>query len=238
LCGTRVIKGSSEYDPSQTTITVPNSPPTNITNTSLLLNYTNAGIIDGTMDNVLETVGNAQVSTSVVKYGSGSMFFDGTGDWLIAPSSQNFNMGTGSWTVECWAYPSSTAARGLFQITTGHLNSVSTGIGVGISSNTGFPWRVYHGTTATDTTTNVTTGSWQHIAFVRNGAAINLYLNGVSIYSATDSSDLSSYTFLTVGAWFSSSFPWLGYIDDLRITKGVARYLSNFTPPQVALPRQ
>jgi hypothetical protein len=166
------------------------------------------------------------------------MYFDGTGDWLIAPSSQNFNMGTGNWTVECWVYPSSTATRGLFQITTGHLNSVATGIGVGVSAATGNPWRVYHGTTATDTSTNVTTGSWQHIAFVRNGSAINLYLNGTSIYSATDSSDLSSYTFLTVGAWFSSSFPWLGYIDDFRITKGYARYTANFTAPTTAFPLQ
>jgi hypothetical protein len=238
LCGTRVIKGSSEYDPSQTTITVPNSPPTNITNTSLLLNYTNAGITDATAKNDLETVGNAQISTAQSKFGGSSMYFDGTGDWLIAPSSQNFNMGTGNWTVECWVYPSSTATRGLFQITTGHLNSVATGIGVGVSAATGNPWRVYHGTTATDTSTNVTTGSWQHIAFVRNGSAINLYLNGTSIYSATDSSDLSSYTFLTVGAWFSSSFPWLGYIDDFRITKGYARYTANFTAPTTAFPLQ
>jgi hypothetical protein len=247
----RLVNGSipTTYQTSSTTsgttiFTPPSAPLTTSSqgatsgNVTLLTNFTNAGIIDGTMDNVLETVGNAQVSTSVVKYGSGSLAFDGTGDWLVFPSSQNFNMGTGNWTVECWALASTNAARGIFQITTGTLNSVSTGIGVGISSSTGFPWRVYHGTTATDTTTNATIGSWQHLAFVRNNGNVQLYLNGTSIYSATDTSDLSSYTFLTVGAWFSSSFPWLGYIDDFRITKGVARYLSNFLPPQVALPRQ
>jgi hypothetical protein len=253
IANVRMVKGTAVYTGNFTPPIAPvttsgpassYSSTTNVntsftsTNTSLLTQFTNAGIIDGTMDNVLETVGNAQVSTSVVKYGSGSLAFDGTGDWLVFPSSQNFNMGTGNWTVECWALASTNAARGVFQITTGTLNSVSTGIGVGISSNTGFPWRVYHGTTATDTTTNATIGSWQHLAFVRNNGNVQLYLNGTSIYSATDTSDLSSYTFLTVGAWFSSSFPWLGYIDDFRITKGVARYISNFTPPQVALPRQ
>jgi hypothetical protein len=224
----RVVKGTAVYTAG---FTPPTAPLTAITNTSLLLNFTNAGITDATSKNVLETVGNAQISTTQSKFGGSSMYFDGTGDWLLAPSSQNFNMGTGNWTVECWVYPSSTATRGLFQITTGHLNSVATGIGLGVSTNTGNPWRVYHGTTATDTSTNITTGSWQHIAFVRNGSAINLYLDGTSIYSATDSSDLSSYTFLTVGAWYSSSFPWLGYIDDLRITKGYARYTANFTAP-------
>jgi hypothetical protein len=190
------------------------------------------------MKNNLETVGNAQVSTSVVKYGTGSMAFDGSGDWCLVPSSQNFNMGTGDWTVECWAYASVSTARGLFQITTGFLNSTSTGIGVGISSSTGNPWRVYHGTTAADTTSNATIGVWNHVAFVRFNGAVRLYINGASVYSATDTSNLSTYTFLTVGAWFDSNFPWNGYIDDLRVTKGIARYTANFTPPTVALPRQ
>jgi hypothetical protein len=77
MSGFRVIKGSGV-----TSVTVPTAPPTAITNTQLLLNFTNAGIIDGTMDNVLETVGNAQISTSVVKYGSGSLAFDGSSDSL------------------------------------------------------------------------------------------------------------------------------------------------------------
>jgi hypothetical protein len=55
---------------------------TAITNTSLLLLAPNAGIFDNTGKNNLETVGNAQIDTSVKKYGTGSMEFDGTGDYL------------------------------------------------------------------------------------------------------------------------------------------------------------
>jgi hypothetical protein len=238
MSNVRLVKGTAVYDPTLTTLTVPTAPLTAITNTSLLCNFTNAGIVDGTMKNNMETVGNAQVNTSIVKYGTGSMAFDGTGDWCLVPSSQNFNMGTGDWTVECWALASTNTARGVFQITTGYLNSVSTGIGVGISSTAGNPWRVYHGTTAADTTSNATIGVWNHVAFVRFNGAVRLYINGASVYSATDTSNLSTYTFLTVGAWFDSTFPWNGYIDDLRITKGIARYTANFTPPTVALPRQ
>lgn len=225
-CDLRIRKGSAI-----TSSTVPTAPLTAITNTSLLTNFTNAGIIDNAMMNDLETVGNAQISTTQSKFGGSSMYFDGTGDWLLVPSSQNFNMGTGDWTVECWAYASANTARGLFQITTGHLNATATGIGIGVSTNSGNPWRVYHGTTATDTGTNIVTSTWIHVAFVRSGSSVKLYLDGTSVYTATDSSNLSSYTFLTIGAWYDSNYPWNGYIDDLRITKGVARYTANFTAP-------
>ena len=78
----RIVKGTAVYDPSQSTITVPTAPLTAITNTSLLLNFTNAGIYDATSKNDLETVGNAQISTAQSKWGGSSMAFDGTGDYL------------------------------------------------------------------------------------------------------------------------------------------------------------
>ena len=229
----RMVNGTALYT---SDFTPPTAPLTPTIGTSLLTNFTNASILDATGRNVIETVGNAQVDTTTVKYGTGAMEFDGTGDWLLIPATEQMAMGTGDFTAECWFNATSSSARGLFHITTGHLNSQATGIGLGASTTAGNPWRVYHGTTATDTSSNLVTGSWQHIAIVRNGTAINVYLNGTSIYSATDSSDLSSYTYLTVGAWYSSAYPWLGYIDDLRITKGIARYTANFTPPTAELP--
>jgi hypothetical protein len=98
ISNARIIKGTAVYDPTQTTLTVPTAPFTNITNTSLLTNFTNAGIFDNAMKNDLETVGNAQISTSVVKYGTGSMAFDGTGDYLhIRNTALSTVFGTGKW---------------------------------------------------------------------------------------------------------------------------------------------
>jgi hypothetical protein len=71
----RVVKGTAVYTAS---FTPPTTPLTAITNTSLLLNYTNAAIFDNSGMGNLETVGNAQIDTSVVKYGTSSMYFDGT----------------------------------------------------------------------------------------------------------------------------------------------------------------
>jgi hypothetical protein len=73
-------------------------------NTSLLLNYTNAGIYDNAMMNDLETVSNAQVSTSVVKFGTGSMSFNGSSSYLQGPVNPSYAFSTGNFTVEFWAY--------------------------------------------------------------------------------------------------------------------------------------
>ena len=235
MADVRIVKGSGV-----TSVTVPTAPLTNITNTSLLTNFTNAGIIDGTMDNVIETVGNAQVSTSVVKYGSGSIAFDGTGDNLIFPATQNFNIFAGDLTIEFWAYFNSVAS-------TPHI------IQIGESSN--FRASLYlnsstirFGTTFSGTGADritggtVAAGQWYHIALTKSGSTFTLWLNGVSQGTSTTTAYPSGPNqIFCVGFqnFGGASGDYLnGYIDDLRITKGVARYLSNFTPPQVALPRQ
>jgi hypothetical protein len=245
LCGTRVIKGSSEYDPSQTTITVPNSPPTNITNTSLLLNYTNAGIIDGTMDNVLETVGNAQVSTSVVKYGSGSMFFDGNGDYLTAPNAGGrFDFGLGDFTIEFWMYaPSGVLSFGDTIISKGPPGTVDftswTIQGSGTGGNIDFmgPFSTIYATT----TSTPWTSGWVHVAMCRAGSNTRCFVNGLQVgstYTTLQNFEPGNPLIVGSGYFDPAGRSYNGYLDDVRITKGVARYITNFTPPQVALPRQ
>lgn len=98
----RVVKGTAVYDPTQTSITVPTAPLTNISNTSLLLNFTNAAIIDNTAKNVLETVGSAQISTTQSKFGGASLYFDGTGDYLKYLGTVTAGFGSGNFTIEFW----------------------------------------------------------------------------------------------------------------------------------------
>jgi hypothetical protein len=230
----RFVSGTCLY-PSGTLFTPPTAPLTAIANTQLLTNFTNAGIIDGTMENVLETVGNAQVSTSVVKYGSGSIAFDGTGDNLQFPSSQNFAFNQGEFTIEFWFFcnaASSTAA--LFDL----RNPDTSNIGFDIFTASS---KVNWGTSATVYTSSTTTlvnGVWYHLAAVRGGTTMRLYINGIlegTPFTVTSSQNFTNSS-LRIG--FGANGYFNGYIDDLRITKGVARYISNFTPPQVALPRQ
>lgn len=221
---------------------IPTAPATAISGTSLLLNFTNAGILDNASANDLETVGNAQISTSIVKYGTGSMAFDGTGDWLIIPYSQNFNFGTGDFTVECWA-----------NITYVQYTAIITSTNTSISTNN---WLLGYSNTAYQMAFGIDSGGtaivgadytpyvniWTHIAASRSGTTLRLFFNGVQVASATNSTSFTgdSANPVSIGKRYtnSTSYPINGYIDDLRITKGVARYTSNFTPPIARMPNQ
>jgi hypothetical protein len=237
----RILKGTAQYT---ATFTPPTSPLTAITNTSLLLNFTNASIIDSTAKNDLETVGDAQVSTSVKKFGTGSLKFDGTGDYLKAPNNSNFQMGSGSFTIEMWLYTPSlpSAYKRVFGTTAPTISAATDeGINLEITNTNKMSGTCVVGSTyysVTDTT-DIPTSTWTHWALVRNGSTLTLYRDGTSV-STTSISGTSNWstTFdAYVGRWVGSSArDYNGYIDDLRITKGVARYTSNFTPPSAQLP--
>jgi len=243
----RLVNGSipTTYQTSSTTsgttiFTPPSAPLTTSSqgatsgNVTLLTNFTNGGIIDGTMDNVLETVGNAQVSTSVVKYGSGSLAFDGTGDWLLMPHTVDQFLSTGVFTIEMWVYRNASGTYGLVGKGTG-----TTGWLVSLNSSNQVVF-TYASSTITSTNT-IAASIWAHIAVVRESINTNqtkIYINGVNDGTGTVTTDFNQTNSVYVGADRTGGSAFNGYLDDLRITKGVARYLSNFTPPQVALPRQ
>jgi hypothetical protein len=238
ISNARAIIGSGGYNAASATITVPTAPLTAITNTQLLLNFTNAGIIDNAMMNDLETVGNAQISTAQSKFGGSSMLFDETGDYLTVPVSTNMSLGTGDFTIECWVRFAVTPVgngQGIYQLSNGYLNSQVRGPGLGAENSTG-EWTIYHGTTFTQSTGNVPAiNTWYHTAIVRSSGTTKLYVDGTSIISVADTTNYTDQYFV-IGGWFSTGFLFNGYIDDLRITKGVARYTATFTPPAAAFP--
>ena len=211
--------------------TPPTTPPTAIANTQLLLNMTNAGIYDGAMDNVLETVGNTQVSTSIAKYGSGSIQFDGTGDWILMPQSPTLTAGSGNFTYELWLFP---VANNNCIFDTRTVNNTTTGFTLLLNSSNLLS--IYTNGTIFNCTVPVTLSAWQHVAVVRSNGILYVYLNGVSIGSAAFTNDLTDKT-LRIGSYVGDSGPFTGFIDDFRFSK-IARYFTTFTPPQQALPRQ
>jgi hypothetical protein len=186
----RVVKGTAVYTAA---FTPPTAPLTAITNTSLLLNLTNAGILDNAMMNDLETVGNAQISTSVKKYGTGSMYFDGTGDNLSALPSAGA-LGSGDWTVEFWWQWIS--ATGDYQTV------VSKGIVGGTPANGSWSfgpyqqanniWFAYYNSGFTDVSAVATLndGAWHHMAASRQGTSLRLFADGVLKVTATLPSNL------------------------------------------------
>jgi hypothetical protein len=232
----RIVSGTAIYDPTQTTIAVPTAPLTAIINTSLLCNFTNAGIYDGTGRNVLETVGDAQVDTAVKKYGTGSMQFDGTGDYLDFASNQNLAFGTGNFTVEFWINKGAGDTEVLMDFRTS--TNASDGLVLVIYNGLKLTYFTNSADQAQDPTALVQ-DTWIHYAIARDSGTTRLFRDGTLV--ATKTSDTFNFTNpnLRVGERLASTgLPFNGYIDDLRITKGVARYTANFTPPAAVLPKQ
>jgi hypothetical protein len=231
----RVVKGTDVYGVGNTSITVPTAPLTAITNTSLLLNFTNAGVLDATAKNDLETVGNAQISTAQSKWGGASIAFDGAGDWLLGPDNTNLQLGSGDFTIEGWVYLNATGvAYGLAS-----KGAASTGWSVNVTS--GNKLQFSYTATALTGATSLASGTWYHFAVVRNGSGtgnLRVYLNGTadatSAGAVTD--NFNQTNVLYTGADRVGGSALNGYIDDIRITKGVARYTANFTAPTAAFP--
>ena len=215
--------------------TPPTAPLTNITNTQLLINATNAGIYDNAMISNFETVGNAQISTSVKKYGTGSMYFDGSGDWAIALDNVTQQLTTGNFTIEGWVYLNAIGvAYGIIS-----KGTASTGWSVNITSGN----KLQFSYTASNLTaaTSLAASTWYHFSVVRSGTAtgnVKIYLNGV--LDATSGSaitdNFNQTNAMYIGADRVGAASLNGYLDDVRITKGYARYTANFTPPTAALP--
>lgn len=242
ISGFRYLKGTALYT---STFSPPTAPPAAITNTKTLLNFTNAGIYDGTMKNVFETVGNAQVSTAVVKYGSGSLYFDGSGDYIrnVAASVTFLQWWRGEYTLEYWIYPLAfTQGGNTDPVIIGDMSPTASNNfwSFGPITNGTVRWYYFNGSAQNITTTQtIPLGQWTHLAMVQRQGVVYIYINGVlatsSAYSGTPQAGVDGTNYLNIGSANNASFN--GYLDDVRITLA-ARYTRNFTPPQVALPRQ
>lgn len=232
ISNSRLIKGTALYTAN---FTPPTAPLTAITNTSLLLNFTNAGIFDNAAKNDLETVGNAQISTSVKKYGTGSMSFDGTGDWLTAPDNVNLQLGTGKFTIEGWVYLNAIGtARGFVS-----KGTSTTGWSLGVNALNQVVFN--YASSTINSTGLLAVSTWYFVTVVREGTGSNqtkIYINGTNDGTGTVSTNFNQTNIMYVGADRVAGSPMNGYIDDLRITKGIARYTSNFTAPTQAFPNQ
>jgi hypothetical protein len=240
ISNVRIVKGTAVYT---SAFTPPTAPVTAIANTQLLLNYTNGGITDAAAKNVLETVGGAAISTAQSKFGGSSMAFDGTGDYLIFPSAQtqNFVYGTGNFTIEFWFYMSALAGSGNYYVLYDGRPSSTTGAYVNLAINNATPESYVNGATVISGSA-LSANTWYHFAYARSGSSTKMFINGSQVGSTyTDTTNYingADRPVIGTGGFTVGQYNFNGYIDDLRITKGYARYTANFTPPTQAFPTQ
>jgi hypothetical protein len=238
ISGLKYTNGTAE------SISVPTEPPTSTTNVVLLLNFTNAGIYDATSKNDLETVGNAQISTTQSKWGGSSMAFDGTGDYLKGnQATTDLYTFAGDFTLETWVYSTSSVIVGGGYPTIFATSAFNgTGIGLKIQSSggagtTGCACVWYNNTQILTGTSNIADSAWHHVAVTRSGSTIRLFVDGTQQTSATNSSTFTCASgYPLVGADSSTAGNLTGYTQDIRVTKGYARYTANFTAPTAAFP--
>ena len=207
----------------------PPTAPVGNTNASLYLPMDNAGIFDKTGNHTLTPAGNASTSTTQTKYADTSIYFDGTGDYIVGETLDDFS---GDFTWEVWAYPISHTSGTTDVIASTYLNSTD-GITFGIFSTTGkYYFAVAGDANQINDTNNLSLNTWTHLAGVRSGSTVTFYVNGTSVGTTTKSGVLTSTSNLHIGTNVGGgALSFNGYIENFQILNGVAKYTANFTPP-------
>jgi len=192
-------------------------------------------------------VGDAQISTAQSKFGGSSLAFDGTGDYLTSAANSAFDLGSGDYTIELWVRLISASNYGgiVGKGQIGVVNSTayslefdntSNAISLWIGNNTPPSFGSY---VVTGTTNIRTSAVWTHLAVSRSGNNTRLFVNGTqegSTYTTAYTIAAGNPLWIGGGFYAPTTNNINGYIDDLRITKGVARYTSSFTPPTAPFP--
>jgi hypothetical protein len=182
-------------------------------------------------------VGSAAVSAVQKKYGAQSLHLNGSTDYITAPTSTDFDFGTGDFTVEFWLFtpiawtsqPTSSAVIGkkLSDSTNGWVIYRDGGAPSKLNARIGLQNNFY-------TVSTPTVNTWEHWAVTRQGTTLRWFKNGVLDATGSSSVNISdTNALLKIGEADSWSGSYLnGYLDEIRVTKGIARYTTNFTPPQ------
>ena len=184
--------------------------------------------------------GDTKTLTAQSKFYGSSGFFDGTGDYLSIPDDADFDLGTSNFTIEGFVYVTATSGSQQTFIAKGtganfqasyHIALTAGGTWVYYLSGNGSTWSIASAITIGTNALN----TWQHIALVRNGSTFTPYLNGVAGTPTTSSTALfDSNKIFSVGADDPGNQLLFGYLQDLRIYKGVAKYTTNFKPPSIS----
>ena len=186
--------------------------------------------------------GSADISTAQSKFGGSSLYLaGGSNDWINIAGSSDFNFGTDDFTIEFWMYRTHTAYGVVLETRGGEDTTSTDGITfyLGSGGNNEMRVAVNRSNVIDLNQDHQTNDQWQHFAIVREGSTMTLYIDGTARGSGSNSTNFNRTRPIRIGNFHGSSsggYGFQGYIDDFRVTKGLARYTSNFTPPSAAHP--
>jgi len=230
----RIVNGYAMYggafSPSLTPVTA------SLTGTTTIINGNVSSIYDSTGNNNITTLNTASLTTAVAKFGRNSIRLLGTSYLnVISSTGTSFGsiIGTGNFTAEMWIYP--TNVTGSFYLMT-----------IGTESTGRYSIYLVNGVLTTNLNPNIGgyalggsigVNNWTHIAVARQGSTIRGFINGVLLgVTDTNSGSIGNSNIIKVGSDSSGASTFQGYISDVRLTKGVARYTASFTSATTYVP--
>jgi Concanavalin A-like lectin/glucanases superfamily len=219
-------------------------------NVSLLLHFNGSNGSTTFTDSSLSAktpssvTGNVNINTAQYKFGNASAYFDGSVDDIRYADHADFEFGSGDFTVETWIRPSTVTGyhvlfakcpfSGGYGAIKFEIKNTSLRLSCG---STGFSWDIVNNAETASSLLAINT--WYHVAVTRSGNTFRIFLDGVNVNEVTGSGALQDNTAaFSIGTQgeAGTSEAFYGYMDDFRITKGIARYTANFTPPTEEFP--
>jgi len=188
--------------------------------------------------------GNAQIDTAQSKFGGASGLLDGTTDYLSTPDHVDFAFGSGDYTIDFWVrFSSVTNAEYQYLVNCDNGGAQANQREWLLSFyNNGtnllfYRWNTANELIAMDRVVNFAINTWYHIAVTRSGSDVRMFINGTQ-NGATDT-DSAAYrdngSPLYVGSGYSAgSYCMAGWVEEIRVSKGIARWTADFTPPTEA----
>lgn len=226
------------YDEIYGTTPIPNDP--NYNDVSLLLQFSETNgsttTVDGSSNaHSLTANGTFNVTSTNAKYGN-SGDFDG-GGWLTVPDDASLQLGSGDFTIEGWFYPRSTGTQRVItkdniaeNLYSSYLLYINSGRWRFYASANGTSWGVVSNAVIGGA---IVANEWIHIAIAREGTQFRMFSNGVLVNTVASAAALwdGVGSPVQIGQYIGGTQRTNALMDDVRITKGVARYTANFTPP-------
>ena len=181
--------------------------------------------------------GTAQIDTGQKKFNSASGMFDGDSDYISTPDSDDFNIGSGSFTIDFWVRPHTfgTGSDGIC----GQYEDADNFWGIEFEGASGENLYFVHKDGGVvrltfSATHSMSVDTWYHVALVRDGNTFTFYVNGSSIGTTTDADAIHDFSAVLLLGKDRATGYFDGWIDEFRFSKGIARWTSNFTAPSAA----
>ena len=248
----RIVKGTAKWTAAFTPPTLPylgrttTYPITKDRNNVLMISGEGANNSTTVIDEcgkAITATGTVKITTAQKKYGASSIYFDGGTGYLSTPGSKDFYFGANDWTIDGWINFNSLAAGDYKIFSTVYGGATATWAVKFYDSANGNKGHIYFNKTNVVVGEYVMTnswspniGQWYHFAFVRSGSNAYIFIDGVSqalttltSWGTSDVGDSSAFVhYMGTDSGGTYGTMWL---DDYRISKGIARWTSTFTPP-------